>query len=234
MKKHYLMISGLCSLLLLSGPVMAEENVVDGKAKTEFKENGDILPPVDPEKPGVEKPVVPVHPPTEGPLSINYASDIKFGKHVSSNKDLLLYAKEDTLTSVETGESTTVANFVQVTDLRGSAAGWTLSVKQSGPLVNEVGQLLQGSKLAIEVAAIDSHYGMPGAPSGIKQRQELREDGETFQLVKAEKGTGMGKWNIYIGSTSDVTKNVSLTVPGEAKASGKYHTQLIWQLQDAL
>jgi len=96
-----------------------------------FEPDKDPTKPVDPTDP--TKPVDPVDPTkpdgpddgTEGPLSIDYASSFNFGtqKIITTDKDY--YADIQTFK-----DGTTGPNYVQVTDKRGSQAGWNLSVTQ--------------------------------------------------------------------------------------------------------
>lgn len=211
------------------------EGEVQGKATTTFKENGEVVSPVDPEEED-DKEIDPTHPPTAGPLSINYVSDIRFGKQSIPAQEQIFYAANDTITQVASKEKKEIPNFVQVTDLRGSASGWTLSVRQNSPFMNEKGELLTGAKLKLSAVSVVSQYGLTNTPTGLIKDQVLSDDGKTFfEIVKAEAGTGTGRWNIYIGSEKDTTDNVSLTVPkNEPKKGGKYTTSLTWLLQDGL
>ncbi|MCV5434162.1 WxL domain-containing protein, partial [Escherichia coli] len=84
----------------LSAPVSAAEYETNGVV--EFTPNTDITKPVNPDNPDPNKPVVPVdptkidpetnpdgtpNPGTAGPLSIDYASSLDFGKNKISGKD---------------------------------------------------------------------------------------------------------------------------------------------------
>lgn len=98
------------------------------KGAVSFKANTNPTDPIDPTDPTDPiDPTDPVDPGTPGPLSLDYASNLNFDMNEISTKDEVYHA---TLVEVKDGESTReVPNFVQVTDKRGTNAGWTLEVK---------------------------------------------------------------------------------------------------------
>lgn len=227
----------LGAILLSSGFMLNVQQThaedITGRAKTEFQPNPNVVPPVDP---GDNQDITPIHPPTAGPLSINYASDISFGQHKKQRKDETFYAKEDTVTVISSGEKRTYPNFVQVTDLRGTASGWLLSVRQNGPFKNEKNEALTGAKMQLTAYSAVSQDGMPQKPTGLTKNQVLSDDGSTFHpIVKAEAQTGIGMWTIFLGEPNKEASGISLSVPKNVpKAKGKYTTTLTWSLQDAL
>lgn len=89
--------------------------------------------PVDPSNPLVPvtpinpiDPTVPVIPGTPGPLSIDYISSFNFGEQEITSSDVTYHAAEQKFYNGTKGP-----NYVQVTDNRGTLAGWTLSVMQT-------------------------------------------------------------------------------------------------------
>lgn len=220
----------LFSSLTLASTNALADNTVEGRSDVGFSSNNGIIQPVDPDE---DIDIEPNYPPTAGPLSINYASSIEFGQHKRTLKEQTFYAKPDTVTIVSTQEKKEYPAFVQVTDLRGTGAGWTLSVKQNGGLKNTKGTELVGSELRLSAVKVESQHGMKGNPSLLANKQLLSDD--TQPVVKAEKGDGMGTWNIYLGQPKSDKQDIELKVPTKAVTEvGRYTTSLAWFLQDAL
>lgn len=214
-----------------SGSVLAQD--VQSDATVGFQANNNPLKPIDPE---IEKPIVPVQPPNKGPLGLSYASNISFGKKSSKNEQEVFFAKLDTVTNEETGEKKDYPNFVQVWDLRGKATGRDLSVRQNGQLHDGKGNQLEGAYLTISARSIVSHSGMKESPTGLKTEQKLVADGSATQdIVKAESGTGVGAWSVFLGEELSPTDAITLTIPKSTKkVPGVYSTTLTWFLQDVL
>lgn len=234
MKKNLLVSLTLSSLTIFSLlPLTAKANSeIRNRAEVEFKANSETVDPVDPDD---GKTINPNKPPTKGPLSLNYASNVMFDKHKKTSKEQTFYAKADTITVSETDERKEVANFVQVTDLRGTATGWRLSVRQNGPLKKENGVAIVGGKLTVSARSIKSAYGFTNIPSKLSTNQVLSEDGQTHEIVVAEPGTGVSTWSIFLGDEEQTKSGISLTVPqGSVKETGVYSTSLTWFLQDVL
>ena len=97
-----------------------------------FVAGNEITPPVSGTR-RIGKPVSPVWPGgvtpppgTPGPLSIDYASSFDFGINNISTQDKIYYAKSQKYADsiLET------PNYIQITDNRGTTAGWTLKVRE--------------------------------------------------------------------------------------------------------
>ncbi|MPN38891.1 hypothetical protein SDC9_186416 [bioreactor metagenome] len=97
MKKQLIGLLAFSTLGLLATSIegyAAENKQYDSTGLVEFIPNLDPTVPVDPENPDPEKPVNPIdptdpngpNPGTQGPLSIDYASSLDFGKNRISNK----------------------------------------------------------------------------------------------------------------------------------------------------
>lgn len=233
MKQYY---SYLLFLIVMSSFValpLVEATTTEGEV--EFQANGKVINPIDPEGDGGET-INPNKPPTAGPLSINYASNIHFGSQTKNKQAQVYFAQEDVIKVKHNQAEKSVPNFVQITDLRGSASGWTLSVRQDGPLKNPGGMPINGAKLTISVREVVSAYGFSEAPTGLKQEVSLTDDGQTtFQLVQAEKGTGVSTWSVFLGKSNEAESGISLKVPeNEPQENGIYTTSLTWFLQDTL
>lgn len=231
MKYSTLFLTSLAVLALIAVPLSASGQDVTGDASTKFKANEAVQPPKDPED---DKEIVPIHPPTAGPLSINYASNVSFGTQKATDSQRTFYAEPDILTKTETGVTRQSPNFVQVTDLRGTGTGWTLSVRQNGPLQNEKGTALSGAILSVSAVRVKSQHGESDIVTELKEKR-LDENGSKQAVITSPEGTGMGTWNVYLGSENDATKAIKLVVPNDQpKENGKYTTSLTWLLEDVL
>lgn len=222
----------LASCLFSGTTYLAAGNDLTSEANVTFKANTKPIRPVDP---GEGEEIEANRPPTEGPLSINYASNLEFGKQKKALGEQVFYAQNDQITVASTKELKTVPNFVQITDLRGTASGWRLSVKQNGPLKKQNGAKLTGSSIVISAGNVESMYGFPDKPTGLKKNQLLLEDGQSHEILNAEPGTGVSTWNIYLGKSGDLSSGIRLIVPDEGVPEvGRYQTSLTWVLTDAL
>lgn len=238
--KEELMNKKLKNLLLISLVSVTPFGIanaadVESKGEVIFKENADPINPVDPDEGGE---IISPRPPTDGPLSINYASDISFGKQVIANSMQTYLAENDLIELISTGEQKLMPNFVQVTDLRGKASGWTLGVKQNSKFHTKDGHELANSSLTLKKSTVRPQIQeMPEnfyPKSTIDQPVTLLND-QLTEVARADAGTGIATWNIFLGDFTDQSNNLSLTIPaGDVKAPGIYNTTLTWVLQDVL
>ncbi|TLG78275.1 WxL domain-containing protein [Vagococcus zengguangii] len=273
--KNKLINSLLLSSLLLSTVstvVLADE--IDGTvavskdASVEFQADDTPTPPVDPENPDPEKPVIPVdptdptdptNPPTEppvgtdGPLSIDYVSSFYFGVNKITGKTENYAARAQRVFD-ETGELSDVPNYAQVTDKRGTLAGWTLSVTQATEFQTseETPHVLVGAQLSLN----NAYY---ATKSDVKDVSLLTgattlSAGQEVEVLGTSEGQGAGTFTYYMGSSDSLeagtlyVKNeagevvpeetmlnpdVNLKVPGKAVIKAqKYSTDLIWTLKN--
>lgn len=247
MKSNKLFSSLLVStmaLTVLGGELVASADTVGSKTSNgviTFEEDDSVTPPIDPENP--EKPVEPVDPTdpegpgegTSGPLSIDFTSSFNFGTQKISVKDETYFADEQAYKDGSVGP-----NYVQITDKRGTAAGWSLSVTQLEQFKAEENEL-KGAALTIADQGLNSVVGQEHAPEVKATSQELTP-GSKVELVNAGKNKGMGTWALYFGKDAksdavidkDGSKSVSLFVPASAiqLKDKEYRTQLNWELSD--
>ena len=97
-----------------------------------------------------------------GPLSLDYAPNFDFGTHAAGTTAGLFYATAQPYTPAASGISPVAGpNFAQVTDLRGTNAGWTLSVTQTADFKNN-SVVLTGAQVALnsEIATNSSGNGI--------------------------------------------------------------------------
>ncbi|GAB0169932.1 WxL domain-containing protein [Lysinibacillus sp. CTST325] len=237
---------------VLSGMVITPSFAsADGKGITygstgtvEFNPGSYSTGPVDPENPDPEKPVDPVVSPNSGtgsPLSIDYASKLDFDAIEISNKNMTYSAKALDLRS--DGKSRYVPNYVQISDTRGTNAGWTLTVKQEGQLSNVMTQHkeLTGSQIKFVKPIVKGKTEV--TPPTATKEITLDPNGAESVIMSAKPTEGAGLWVNYWGTVDEMTgtqgekiqKNnaISLTILGKIpKDAVKYSTKLTWNLSD--
>ncbi len=203
------------------------------KGAVSFKANTNPTDPIDPTDPTDPiDPTDPVDPGTPGPLSLDYASNLNFDMNEISTKDEVYHA---TLVEVKDGESTReVPNFVQVTDKRGTNAGWTLEVKQNGQFKNNdtLNKELIGSQISLTKTKANS-ISVATAPT-VNTTIELDPTGASSKVMSAAKDAGAGTWVASFGKDNTEAKDaITLAVPGKTvKDAVAYETTLTWTLTD--
>ncbi|MGX7031707.1 WxL domain-containing protein [Vagococcus zengguangii] len=242
----------------------ADVGSLTGTGSVEFIPDDSTTPPVDPETPDPDKPVVPTDPTdpdvdpsnpgepapgTDGPLSIDFVSDLYFGvqKIVSTNEDYPARAQQ----VVKNNALVDVPNYAQITDKRGTLSGWTLKVKQEAQFKTGDNDL-NGAELSFKQATF--------ATTASEKELALMEETVTFDpgveytVLGAADGQGAGTYTYYFGSSSALTdgpmsfrddtgevvektvklnESVNLHVPGSAvKRAAVYTTNLLWTLSD--
>ncbi|OXS66993.1 cell surface protein [Lysinibacillus sp. KCTC 33748] len=221
-----------------------EENKGHGGAYTsntiiQFKQNdgeGSVTPPVDPTDPGNPDPVDPVDPTgptkpgTPGPLSIDYASSLDFGTQDITSANKTYYAKAQKF-----GKRGDGPNYVQVSDTRGTDAGWSLQVKQDGQFKTETGKELAGAEITFKNAWVNTASESP-IPSISKKTFSLKPEGNGVveDIMTAKVGEGNGTYVLVFGEDQTAADSIELFVPGKTTkyAGEQYSTSLTWTLTD--
>lgn len=219
--------------LVGAGSLASAENTTvtyDSKAKVMFEANTDITKPVDPENPDPTEPVDPtdpVEPGTEGPLSIDYVSNFDFGTQKTSGNAETYTAKPVEIT-LGNGEVVERAPYAQVTDNRGTHAGWTLQVAQPEQLNNGTADL-EGAQIKIGEGTVT---GTPTDKTGVAGKAVELTDTPQPVFTAANEAKG-GTWVNSFGTVEEV--NVELSIPAGTKIDQdtEYTTDLNWTLTDA-
>lgn len=191
--------------------------------------------PIDPTNPDPEKPITPTDPgdhenPTPGPLSIDYVSNLRFGEQKTTGEDTTYYASLDKIVDSE-GTEIERPNFVQVTDKRGSNAGWHLTVTEDAQFTSGSDELT-GAALTLANGTLST----PNDGSEPTANQAIAlTPGTASDVLDAQKDQGTGTWLDRFGTDEAAGKSsVSLVVPGKTKkVQGEYKTSLTWTLTDA-
>lgn len=242
MKKNHLFIASAALLSLTAfnvfAPVtsaFADEQSLKTAADVTFKEDTDPTKPVDPTDP--TNPIDPTNPPTptSGPLSIDYASSFHFGEQKISAKDQTYNADFVDVTD-STGTAGKRQNWVQITDKRGTNAGWTLTVKQEQQLTttDASAKELKGAEIKIMNAAPKtSSDNLSKAPSQAPTEITLTV-GSDVPVMAAKQDEGTGTWVDSFGDETNGNKSIFLNVPGisEKVKDVTYSSDLTWTLSD--
>lgn len=217
--------SALILMSLSSGVVASAAEASKAESKADFTlqaGDGETVPEVtEPIGPGTGN---------KGPLSIDAVSSFNFGSDKISEKQATYEA------IVEKGQSLGV----QVTDQRGTGAGWDLKVKISEFKNEDQKRTLVGAKLSIPKGTITTTSATTTAPpiaTGLTLNQESNI------IFSAAKETGLGTWvNIFENSVENGEEEgetkagnpekVELEVP-TGNYADKYSATINWSLEDA-
>lgn len=198
--------------------------------------------PLDPSNPDPENPIIPDEPNgTPGPLSIDYVSQFRFGSQFISGRDKTYNVILDTVT-VSGGGKEDRPTFVQVTDNRGTNAGWKLQVQQGAQftaIVDDEAVNLKGAEISMTNSQIittgDNKAEAPTPNAEIILTPGTDEvPGDLNDVLGAKADEGMATWINTFGTIETGEESVTLSVPGiSSKAKdAKYTTKLIWVLSD--
>lgn len=229
---------GASSVLAEEGnSVSSKSNAYVGIEKNDGSEGESPVSPIDPSQPVTPPPTIdgeenPHAPSTKGPLSINYISNLRFGMNKASGNDMEYLVKPDEVVNEE-GMQIQVPNYIQITDHRGTNAGWILTVKQNGPFVNGAHELL-GTEMNFRQSVAVGKSGTTSTSPSVNANFSLTADGQEVMVMTAQENQGMGTWIDRFGdNTENAPNSIVLKVPGDTKKiAGKYTTSLTWTLSD--
>ncbi|MGX7265059.1 WxL domain-containing protein [Enterococcus crotali] len=172
----------------------------------------------DPENPG--KVVDPgPSPSTKGELRLDFVPQLNFYRNKLVGKDMI-YPVNAQLFHDETPAR---GNFVQVSDDRGAALGWTLQLRQEAQFQNSMdpNNQLNGAFLSLDKSWASSNRADIEAPLVSKDVILLNRIGETYNLAEAKPGGGVGSWSISFGASIDNPKNQEATLTPKVDAEEK-------------
>jgi len=147
-----------------------------------------------------------------GPLTIDNVSPLEFGSYEVSGQNI-------------TATATTTNPNAQVTDARGTGAGWTLQVSSSP--FTDGSKTLNGAILNLPTGTAQT---VPGNVSAAPQMNAVSLDtsaGTAINLITAQANQGMGTWVDLMDNSQ-----IKLTVPS-GNLAGDYTATLTWTLVDA-
>lgn len=223
-----------CSVMTAPA-VMADPNEAESDVTIEFTvpDESDVPTVVDPTNPSIpfpedpesRDPGDPDDPVTgfSGPLTLDFVSSLDFGTVAISAQS-------------QDYESLTLRPFVQVTDRRGTRAGWALTVSLSEFSDEGDDASLSGAVLNLKNATLAT----PGVwgtntPSSPANPIVLASDDTTANVTVASEGSGAGTWLTRWLAEGEDTSNsyVTLFVPGGAATLGNHSATLTWILTDS-
>lgn len=225
--------AALISIFSLSGVVtLAAENAAPagGVSKTHisFKANDEPTGPVNPTDPDQpvdpDEPIDPTDPENpgtgnEGPLTIDYISNIQFGEQEIKSGDTIYNASNE-------------SPFVQITDKRGTGAGWTLSAQTKGFQTADGKKQLKGATLTFQNGQVKTRTGnVSAAPTAA---DVTFNNADAKVVMTAKKDAGRGTWVDVFSGEADNNENVQLKVlEGSADANVDYEAEINWTLANA-
>lgn len=253
----YATVVALSSVVLAStvgGQVSAAETgsepgynrTMDSKSDVNFIPSNGKTKPIDPTDPGKTDPPTPKPPKpgTEGPLSIDYASDFSFGTQSITTETKTYLAKPQEYSDSPKLNPT----YVQVTDVRGTNSGWSLNLKQSHQFksVGSQNEYIIGAQLKFKQGSAVTD-GTAKAPSTFEATLDPTS-GSYSKIMTAKATEGTGTWVALFGGkdglvdtdvldsngktvTEKRDAGVTLTIPGTTQTDAvEYSTTLNWQL----
>lgn len=216
--KKTILATLLISTTILAGTVAVHADDLSGKSTAKIgltKQDPDNpVGPIDPIDPDDNPPS---NDPTgnTGDLRIDYISNIDFGTQTISGKtETYIAEKPASLT-----ES-------QVSDLRGTGAGWHLQVNYDTekPGFTSEDKTLSGAELTLPSGTAKSVADNKATPPATS---EVVVNDAAQNIMTAAANTGLGTWADEMD-----TANVSLKVPS-GNLVGDYTATLVWTLSDA-
>jgi hypothetical protein len=273
MEGKFLKVGMIYLLLLIGflgvGSVRADTKTQTTQAQAGFLAGSGPVFPLDPQNPDVSQPIAPNNPDAtpwdsqtgtatvdQAGLSLDFASSLSFGTHVVQGNTAIYFSCPQSYDN----NTQYTANFVQVSDQRGSLAGWALSVTQvsqfhlNGVVADEVsangGDYLTGAQMTFTSGRLNTTNDLTnpnyativpgynnigsvntGEISLIPMQQTL--------LISARASQGMGTWLLSFGQPTDYASDnskspISLVVPAGVAIPGQVYTSTLqWTLSDA-
>ena len=234
MKRSTLTIAGILTVtsLVLGGQVAhaASNYTTSGTVTIEAGEGqvtppvdggGDKTPSVDPDKPGTTQPGTG----DKGTLTLDTVPNLVFGKQRVSSEAKTYPALNSTIAQeAGAGAAKNWAPYVQVTDVRGTGAGYKLTATMSE--FKAGANVLAGAQIKFANGTVSNEKANDAVAPTITDGV-LEAGTDAVPLLTAAKGQGM---STYTGRFTDA--NVTLSVPGASKV-GAYTATITWTLVEA-
>jgi len=217
LKNASLLMAAAGTLMMVIGQekAYAEDKVktTNGNVEILAGDGSEVVPPIEePSEPGTGD---------KGPLSLDYISNLDFGKVKLSSGETITEVSGPTNT-----EGTMLTKGLQVSDLRGTGAGWKVTIGLSTFAGTEdQTRVLKGAKITLPLGTLSTNNeDKNNVPTSFAKTIEA--GGDSAEIFTATKNQGMGTWF----SKWD-PKEVKLSVPGGQYAD-KYVANLTWTLSD--
>ncbi len=148
---------------------------------------------------------------TPGVLTLDAVPSFDFGSQKITTKNQTYQSKTE--------------NIATVTDLRGSSAGWNLTVKQDIQLKTAQNEELKGAQLTLSKGTLQTN----SADTAKVSNGVLIPGGVSIKVLETTTGQGNGTF-----STNWAPEGATLEVLGNSVKLAKHYTaNLIWTLTDA-
>ncbi|EGO6880845.1 WxL domain-containing protein [Listeria monocytogenes] len=264
-----LLALGLIVAPVLSGDFASAATSVTKDSKGIVKFDKSTTPDPDPVNPDPVDPDPVIPDPTDPPVGtdglwILAISDWDFGTHnVSSLSSgaLNVHAADDTISTYvdangngqqdlpgEVSVTKKVTPYAQISDVRGTNTGWTLSVTGSAFKDSSTpAKTIPGAELTIPKSTVSSATSTAQAPTGYDSVTISMTDGAAVPVMAAKDmqtatptnfndDQGMGTWTDSFGSqavSATDTSKPKLSIPKNVVvADGTYQSTLTWTLSD--
>lgn len=167
--------------------------------------------PFDPEVPGLIVDPGDV-PSTTGTLRIDFASSLDFGAAKITESDRIFYARAQLFQ----GDTSARGSYIQITDEREKAAGWTLQVKQSHQFKMDVPQEDSEQELIGAVLSLDRGWAnainTSKMPTVTRDTININHINNAYEVARADSGLGYGTWTIEFGASESNENNQENTI----------------------
>ena len=136
---------------------------------------------------------------TEGALRIDFAPQLTFETSQITGNELSASAHAQLFH----GGTAARGNFVQVSDYRDTASGWSLFVRQEQQFQHETKgeKQLKGATISFDQSWTNSTQDASLAPKVSKEIIQMNNVGESYPLAEAATNKGMGTWSIAFGAS---------------------------------
>lgn len=186
----------------------------------------DVLDPSDPTIPYEPDPNNPSDPQESatgntGPLTLDYVSSVNFGS-------------QPIQAGTATYESTTLRPFIQVTDRRGTGAGWNVTAELSD-FSNGEEESLPGAVIRFTGGDVVTSSATSNASPTPNDEVVLTAGAGENNVVSAAETTGLGSWITRWFPDEDRTdeglnNNVTLEIPAGVATQGNHTATITWTL----
>ncbi|MBC1501308.1 WxL domain-containing protein [Listeria weihenstephanensis] len=216
-----LLIGTLAIGTLFGTSTLVHADSATSTGKVILESDDSAVSPLDPTNP--DNPVPTTPDPTDsdnsgtgntGALTIDFLSNVDFGEQKISN-------------STETYKAKNANPYVQVTDKRGTGAGWTLTATASN--FSDGAKVLKGAQMSLNNGQVRTRADNQSAAPVVA---DVTLNGATQTIFSASEDAGMGTWlDVYAG-TDGANENVTLRVPS-GNLAGEYTSTITWTLEDS-
>lgn len=223
----YLLTAGLAVSMVANTGTTYAVGTNSSNATVQFNQATGVVDPVDPEAPEEAYPGIPTEDGTvtgqEGPLTLDYISNIDFGSQAVS-------------TAEERIQTSTAAPFIQVSDRRGTGEGWNVQALAHSFTAAGV-DTLPGSTISFLNGGTIS-TSTTAAPI-VNPNIVLSTNGDAVNVVTAaakevagplSSAQGLGTWVSSWLTSYAPGSEVSLYIPEAASSAGTHVAQIDWTL----